>query len=88
MFLEFQISFNVPPFMKLKTTQFNGTFFQFQDEKKKKKSNKIVELPIVVRTHGYSQVEFDKYFELEVCKQIATPRLNFNTIVFVFFRGK
>jgi hypothetical protein len=37
-----------------------------QDEKKKKKSNKIVELPIVVRTHGYSQTEFDKYFELEV----------------------
>jgi hypothetical protein len=40
-----------------------------QDEKKKKKSNKIVELPIVVRTHGYSQTEFDKYFELEVSIQ-------------------
>lgn len=52
----------------LRIIQLNMTFdFWLQDEKKKKKSsNKIVELPIVVHTHGYSQAEFDKYFELEV----------------------
>ncbi|CRK96451.1 CLUMA_CG009967, isoform A [Clunio marinus] len=43
------------------------------DDKKKKKSNKVIELPIVSRTHGYSQVEFDKYFELEG-KMISNDR--------------
>lgn len=39
----------------------------FQDDKKKKKaSNKVIELLINPRTHGFSQAEFDKYFELEV----------------------
>jgi hypothetical protein len=38
-----------------------------QDDKKKKKaSNKIIELAINARTHGYSQVEFDRFFEMEV----------------------
>lgn len=40
-------------------------WIELQDEKKKKKS-KVVELPIVGRTHGYSQLDFDKFFELEV----------------------
>lgn len=41
--------------------------FYWQDDKKKKKSNRIVELPIIGRTHGFSQAEFDRFFELEVC---------------------
>ncbi|KAG5684109.1 hypothetical protein PVAND_013355 [Polypedilum vanderplanki] len=43
------------------------------DKKKKKSSNKIVELTINARTHGYSQHEFDKYFELEG-KMISNDR--------------
>ncbi|CAH1718640.1 unnamed protein product [Chironomus riparius] len=43
------------------------------DKKKKKLSNKIVELSINSRTHGYSQTEFDKFFELEG-KMISNDR--------------
>lgn len=39
---------------------------QQDDKKKKKLANKAVDLPIASKTHGYSQVEFDRYFELEV----------------------
>ena len=52
------------------TIRVERTIFSEQgDEKKKKKaSNKVVELTITPRTHGYTQTEIDKYFELEVCR--------------------
>lgn len=60
-------------------------FSCLQEDKKKKKSNKVVELPIVGRTHGYSQSEFEKYFELEVCILIAIAAFSINQqTVFVF----
>lgn len=43
------------------------------DKKKKKVSNKILELSINARTHGFSQTEFDRYFELEG-KMISNDR--------------
>ncbi|KAL7030316.1 hypothetical protein ACKWTF_006616 [Chironomus riparius] len=48
-------------------------WFSSDDKKKKKLSNKIVELSINSRTHGYSQTEFDKFFELEG-KMISNDR--------------
>lgn len=36
-------------------------------------------MPIVVRTHGYSQVEFDRYFELEVSNSIPKEHFYVNS---------
>lgn len=43
------------------------------DKKKKKVANKVIELSINARTHGYSQVEFDRFFEMEG-KMISNDR--------------